>query len=257
MKNILSRNSIFAALLALVLLATQSAQARSFKPDSKEYKTAKSALLSASVIVLGLPYTDVEINQRLVEFDAPPYNMGQKYDEGLKFSEAVDFLKLRLKKDSFDRILATNMAYLESMGRQGNDNERSYWQGRILNEDKLWYATMLPTFNDYVKTNKDERKATINRVYLAVFGRPAKSTDTNYWLNRSENYRAMREANRQYLWSEAGKLELTAMLTMCYQKISGKNEPMTDKAYQFFLFLHQKKKQTFEEIKKEYPTVKW
>jgi hypothetical protein len=61
--------------------------------------------------------------------------------------------------------------------------------------------------------NKTERQAMINRVYQTAMGRDADQTSLAYWLPRSEHYRLMIQANRNWLYSANGVNDLLGTVT--------------------------------------------
>lgn len=174
--------------------------------DFPPCKQAIAALRSASVIVLGedvdsYPSPDYHLQEWLMK-------IGQnaawkaKFDDGFKFTDAVEWLKeseLSSRGDSWLRAFV-NGIFDEVHGRLAADNEAAAYVPQI-KARKDWYATILLKEKQRLNQSSTLREAMINNSYLAAFGRPAKPDETAYWKPRKDIHREIIAADRQYLYA--------------------------------------------------------
>lgn len=200
--------------------------------DDDKCKAALAAFRSASVIVTG----KLENDGQIVGFESsvssfpgwisilktqPEYK--PKYDDGLKFIDAVNWLKQRISKDAKDRLFAIDNAFREVYGIESTPEQQATWDVEV-KAQKAWYAIIVSS--EIAKLSKDNtlRTATINRVYFDAFGRNASSDEIKYWLPRSEHYRTQLQANRTWLYSSSGAKDFAETVARALKNVHG-SEP--------------------------------
>lgn len=190
-----------------------------FKPDTPQCKSAKEAFDSATVIVTGVPnYTfDTDswknapnpyiwVNEMVRN---PKYSA--KFNEGLKFGDAVNFLKERIATNAVDRQFAIDNAFWEVYGRKSSPAEQAAWDSQVKGQ-KAWYATIVTSEIGKMNGNRANRESAINVTFYFTFGRTPTETELNYWKGRNEHFRLMMQANRNWLYSSEGANELAALV---------------------------------------------
>ncbi|MBD1210405.1 MAG: hypothetical protein H9535_18405 [Ignavibacteria bacterium] len=202
------------------------------KCKDEKCTSALAAFRSASVIVTG----KLETDQMILGFVSsggsfpgwisilktePEYK--PKYEDGLKFTDAVSWLKQRISKDAKDRLLAIDNAFREVYGIESTPEQQATWDVEV-KAQKAWYAIIVSS--EIAKLSKDNtlRTATINRVYNDAFGRNASSDEIKYWLPRSEHYRTQLQANRTWLYSSSGAKDFAETVARALKNVNG-SEP--------------------------------
>jgi hypothetical protein len=145
-----------------------------------------------------------------------------KYDEGLKFTDAVAWMKEGLAGDGAGegRALVINNAYQEVYGREATPAEHAYWEPQV-KAQKAWYATIALGEIGKLNSNGSERGAMISRAYHAVMGRGATRADFAYWYPLKDHYRQIVQAARSYLYSASGTTDLAATMARALQTNNG------------------------------------
>jgi hypothetical protein len=202
--------------------------------QSPQFKAAVSAFTSASVAVLGrlpksvgIEETDNSASEMLSWLSLMhSMNMGQQYQEGTRFSDAVAVLKQLLTNQPPIRGEVVKQAYLDVYGSNPEPAQYDYWC-KQLGTKTDWYATLVAKLNAELNANKGpfSRKTIIHTVYVLVFGREASESDLKYWLPRTENYSQMLLANRNWLYSDNGKGDLYAAVKLAFLVKMKKNNP--------------------------------
>lgn len=231
---------IAACALALPLVHGGVAHAQQYNSKTPGYAQAVSAFEAASIVVLG---RDLSTKQEKISVMAGPgkggytgtggsgmgsyfttnemvYMFGEydhwatapdeKIKDGIKFTDAVKFLKAKLKTESQSSnkmiLILLGKVFSESLGRDFTANEQSKWTARIKNEG-LWYAPVKLELMKQAQTDKKERAALIGRAYWYTLGRGATADEQKYWMPRSEYYDQIVAANRSWLLKGPGAAE--------------------------------------------------
>ena len=210
------------------------AHAQQYNEKTPGYKQAFDAFKAAGVIVIGrdisteeriygagsgvFGYSGVgaagmsgyfktnEMVQLFAEYDnaAAP---GDKIADGIKFTQAVSFLKAKLKTESATSnkliLMLLEKAFTECFARVSTASEQSKWTARIKNEG-LWYAPVKLELMKLAKDDKKERTALIGNAYWYTLGRTATADEQKYWMPRSEYYDQIVAANRSWLLKGPG-----------------------------------------------------
>jgi hypothetical protein len=203
-----------------------------FATDTPQCQAAKTAFDAAVVIVTGNPYFRFAAEK--YEFSSSPYiwvndlannpKYSAKFNEGLKFSDAVSYLKERLTTNAADRLFAINNAFMEVYGRTSNTNEQAGWDAQVKTQ-KAWYAVIVTSEISKLNGNPLTRSAIINDVYQRTMGRTATPEELKYWTPRSAHFRLIVQANRNFLYSSNGAKDLTQTVRTAFSA-KYKREPL-------------------------------
>ncbi len=210
------------AILLFVMFGLQALTAFGQNPSAQALMDSSyAAFNSAAPIVIGemkVNYDRNHIWRHAIMYD--PAWQG-KYNDGLKFTDAVAWLKQRMagSQGGEDRALAINNAYREVYGRDSTPAEQAYWEP-LVKAQQAWYAPIVIAELGTLK-NYGGRPAMINRAYQAFMGRPAIQADLDYWLPRSEHYRLIVQAGRSYLYSSGGATDLAETVARALQTKNG------------------------------------
>jgi hypothetical protein len=213
--------------------------------QSPQFKAAVTAFTSASVTVLGrLPKsTGIEESEEsaseLLGWIAHMHslNMQQQYQDGTKFSDAVEVIKDRLKLSLPLQQEVIKRAYLEVYGAEPGQAQLAQW-GPQLTAKTLWYVPLVAKLNEELNTNKGlyDRRTIIRTVYYLAMGRDPNDGDFNFWQPRKDNYTQMLLANRNWLYSDAGKGDLQETVRRAFKQKMKKDpssQEVTDTANLF------------------------
>ena len=217
-----------------------------FDPQSSLAKGARSAMLSAKIIVLGFPLLDddsKDFNPAMQEFIGP-FGGAQTYAEGMNFTDAVAYYKWRLANFGFERTGLTFRVYRDCFGRNPTGAEQTLWTNRIRDEKKWWFATMLPVFLKQLDADQSEKKQSVTRSYRAGFGREATPDELAAGLKGNGRYITMRDARRNFLWSGTpqGKAELNAVLLQIarkYYKLPATTTTLTPQQQAYYALVYR------------------
>jgi hypothetical protein len=150
----------------------------------------------------------------------------QKFNDGLKLVGAMDWAKAEIAKNypisAQFRVIAINNAFREVYGRDPNPTEQATYDAKIKTQ-QAWYATIVNDQRDRLKENAFAKQGVIARAYKAVFGREPSYAESQYWQARSEHYRLIREANRNWLYSPNGAKDLVETVTRALRVNNGKS----------------------------------
>jgi hypothetical protein len=201
--------------------------------QSPQFKAAVSAFTSASATILGRSPKSVGIEETDNSESEMLYwlsymhsiNMQQPYQDGTKFSDAVTVLKNLLAQQPVIRQEVVKQAYLEVYGSLPGASPFNFWCQQLAAKTD-WYVTMIAKLNQELNSNKGpyDRRTIIRTVYAMAMGREARDGDLNYWQPRTENYSQMLLANRNWLYSDAGKNDLRETVKIAF-KVKMKREP--------------------------------
>jgi hypothetical protein len=183
--------------------------------------TAKSMFRSASVFVTGIDPNEAKIYGWIYIAVTQP-DWKTKINEGLKFSEAVGFLKGLMANDGgflgiynsittpiltavpSDRITTIKTAFQEVYGRAATPNEEKILVEQIIKQ-KAWYSTIVFDEIKRINNNRDLRIPIIQRAYTEAMGRMPTAGDASYWKPLNEHYRLLIQACRAWLWSNGAE----------------------------------------------------
>ena len=237
-----------------------------FDPQSPLAKQARSAMLSAKIIVLGFPLLDddnQDFTPAMQEFIGP-FGGAQTYADGLNFTDAVAYYKWRLAKFGFERTGLTFRVYRDCFGRNPTGAEQTQWETRIRDEKKWWFATLIPVFVKQLDADQNEKKGSIMRSYRAGFGREATPGELAEGLKGNGRYITLRDARRNFLWSgtPAGQAELNAVLLVIahkYYKLSATTTTLTPQqlAYYTFVYHGSGRKPNYQDMESFEISKKW
>jgi len=198
--------------------------------DTPQCKAAQQAFDSAVVIVTGKPdygFTSEKNEQLKNSFivKSNPYiwvndlannpKYSAKFNEGLKFNDAVSFLKERIATNANDRQFAIDNAFMEVYGRASNASEQANWDAQI-KAQKAWYATIVTAEIGRLNSDPKRRTAMIDDVYQQTMGKTATPEELNYWKPRAEHYRLIVQANRNFLYSSNGNKDLVQTVRVAF-----------------------------------------
>lgn len=99
-------------------------------------------------------------------------------------------------------------------------DEQAYWEAQVAAQ-KAWYATIVGAEREGLNKDKAARTQMLNRVCKAAFGRDAQAGDLDYWLPRDDTYRAVLDANRNWLYSAAGAKDLSETVRRALKAAKG------------------------------------
>ena len=217
-----------------------------FDPQSPLAKQARSAMLSAKIIVLGFPLLDddsQDFNPAMQEFTGP-FGGAQTYADGMNFTDAVKYYKWRLAQFGYERTGLAVRVYRDCFGRNPTSAEQTQWETRIRDEKKWWFATMIPVFVKQLEDDANEKKQSVLRSYRAGFGREATPAELADGLKGNGRYVTMRDARRNFLWSgtPAGQAELNAVLLKIgkkYYKMPATTTTLTPAQQAYFALVYR------------------
>ena len=109
-----------------------------------------------------------------------------------------------------------------SPGEQMAAQERAFWEAKIQQDAATTYETILKSVTEEMNKNPLARRLMIQIAYAMAFGRMPTDGDMNYWQPRSENFRELVEASRNWLYSPNGAADLNAAVTSVLQTTAGK-----------------------------------
>ena len=216
-----------------------------FDPQSPLAKDARSAMLSAKIIVLGFPLLDDDSQDfypAMQEFIGP-FGGAQIYQDGMNFSDAVNYYKWRLAKFGYERKGLVFRVYRDCFGRNPTGDEEKAWEPKMLT-NKWWFATMIPVFLKQLNDDPNEKKQSVLRSYRAGFGREATPGELAEALKGNGRYITMRDARRNFLWSgtPAGQAELNAVLLKIgkkYYKVPATTTTLTPAQQAYFALVYR------------------
>ena len=135
-------------------------------------------------------------------------NWKSKFDDGLSYSEATDFLKEDLAAQS-DDVLKLIVQYIirDIYGKFGEKPEFDYYLPRIKAQTDTYTSIFLAERNK-LNQKPGERKLMIDRAYIYGMGRNALDGDIKYWQPRQEVYRDLIPAIQTWLYSANGSDDL-------------------------------------------------
>lgn len=196
----------------------------SFSTDTPQCKAAKEAFDSAIVIVTGSPNYKFAADNKLF----PSSNMyvwvndlaanpkySAKFNDGLKFGDAVSFLKERIATNAEDRQFAIDNAFMEVYGRASNASEQAGWDAQV-KAQKAWYAPIVLAEISRLNGNPKLRTAVIGDAYIQTMGKTPNGKEEAYWTPRTEHFRLIVQANRDFLYSPNGANDLVQTIRVAY-----------------------------------------
>ena len=269
MKKLFPRIALLGGLLLLNPLAEPAVRADSIVLDSNtpQAKSARGAFAAALPLIMGTtlhPVDSQELFPLVKRFISPKYGGAAKYKEGLKFSDAAEFLKWRLKNENIERTGLVYRVYRDTFGRNPTDADLKYWLPRVQNEGKWWFFTLVPVNVKWMnESDANEKKAAISRSYRAAFGREATAAELADKLKGDGHFRKLREAHRAFLWSDSpaanAELRETLHRLLKSQPKPGIVTPLSDAAFKFLKTLYSAngRKPTFQEINHFEVTKNW
>jgi hypothetical protein len=221
------RRTLAPLLASALMLAGAPALAQAPAPPAEAMQPTVAAYRSAWLVVFGKAASDEQLAQVRphVTCDVPAsdvialracMNPARLTWTPVTFSEAVADLKSAVLAPAnvLARAELIDRAYFNAMGRVSTADEQLYWENRI-RQEKLWYAAVANACISWVNNPANratERTATIQRAYQASLGRAASPSDVAYWLNRSEHYLSMVNADRDWLYGPGLDQELTSVV---------------------------------------------
>jgi hypothetical protein len=195
--------------------------------QSPQFKAAVSAFTSASAVVLGRAPKSVGIEETDNSESEMLYwlaymhslNMQQQYKDGTRFSDATTVLKNLLAMQPVIQQEVIQRAYQEVYGSKAEPPHSNFWCQQLAAKTD-WYITMVGKLNAELNANKGpyDRKTIVRSVYVQVFGRDADKGNLAYWLPRTENFSQMLLANRNWLYSDAGKTDLEETVRRAFKQ---------------------------------------
>ena len=238
-----------------------------FDPQSPLAKQARSAMLSAKIIVLGFPLLDDDSQDfipAMQEFIGP-FGGAQTYAEGLNFSDAVAYYKWRLANFGFERTGLTVRVYRDCFGRNPTSAEQTLWTNRIRDEKRWWFATLIPVFVKQLDADASEKKGSVLRSYRAGFGREATPGELAAGLKGNGRYITLRDARRNFLWSGTteGQAELNAVLLKIahkYYKMPATTTTLTPQQQAYYALVYRGnsgRKPNYQDMESFEITKKW
>jgi hypothetical protein len=216
-------------------------------------KAARSAFKSASAIVTGIVLDDSYISEWIGVASASP-NWQIKINEGLKFSDAVSFLKQYMAEEKgitgldgvAERAITIDNAFREVYGHSSTPLEQASWEVQV-KAQKACYATIWAAELKKIISNRELRIPIIQKAYTDAMGRMPTADDMNYWKPRNEHYRLLVDACRAWLYSEAGAKDLIETITRAW-KVKYKNTTPTDNEIKEELIRCTKSKLIYSEM---------
>lgn len=190
--------------------------------DTPNCNAVVGSLRSAGLLIYGIELkpgdksSDETIAAWLKEIGEKPA-WRTKFNEGFTASDGMKFLKERLATvgDAWLEIFVGRVTD-EIYGRLATKAEKDFYVPR-LKEQKETYASIFLAEKNKLGKNSTERKAMIDRAYQTAMGRAAGENDLKYWQTRTEIYKEIIAASRDYLYSPNGASDLKATVTCAYQ----------------------------------------
>ncbi len=238
--------SVFVGLVLFLFVAATSHAApegKKFCTNSTAELSVRPAFVSAMVIVYG-DKPEMLTCERLKKWAA---FIGSSWlSDGLKFSEAVDWVKQILEKEANGAaagVIAN--AYLEVYGPQLANGligagPLEKWRYKIM-AGAAWYITIVTAEKKSLNSNKAERTSMVYRAYWETFGRAATADELDYWMPRNEHYSLLASANRAWLYSPSGGKDLTETVARAIAKKTGKAPAAAEIKSAITMFIPTKK----------------
>lgn len=200
--------------------------------ETPNCKAVVGSLRSAGLLIYGIELKpgnksdDETIMSWLREINQNPV-WKAKYNEGFSAADGMNFLKERFKTigDGWLEVFVgtiTDQIY----GRTATKEEKDFYVSR-LKDQKETYASIFLAEKNKLNKNSTERAAMIERAYQNAMGRTASENDRKYWQPRSEIYKELVAASRDWLYSPNGANDLKETVTRAYQA-KYKNSPVVE-----------------------------
>lgn len=107
-------------------------------------------------------------------------------------------------------------AFYHAKGDTPAASQVAFWEGKI-RQDAATYETILKSVTEEMNKNPAARRVMIQAAYVVSLGRMPTDGDMSYWQPRSENFREIVEAGRNWLYSPNGAADLNAAVTSVLQ----------------------------------------
>lgn len=200
--------------------------------DTPDCKAAVGSLRSAGLLIYGIELkpNDKSDDQTILSWmneiaEKPIWRT--KFNEGFTAADGMNFLKERFAAAGdlwigvfLDRVTG------EIYGRPALKIEKDYYVPRLAGQKETYASIFLAEKNKLNKTAA-ERKQMIDRAYTETMGRSAAESELKYWQPRSEIYKEIIPAGREWLYSPGGAKDLRETVTRAYQ-VKYKNSPVVE-----------------------------
>ncbi len=200
-----------------------------FNTNTLNCKVSEKAYQAASAIVFGRKLNVAEL-EKYLRHGAEQFgsSYSQKSSEGIKLTDAINFLKIALAKSKPEtRADVIDRAFMEAYGRKADPNEQSANDSKVTSQ-KGWFASII---NDEIyRMSKDSflRTVMIKYAYANSLGRVATTAEITFWVPRLERYPQIVEGNRAWLYTGNGAQDLRdatiKALTIKYSKKPSENQ---------------------------------
>lgn len=174
-----------------------------------------SSVKAAAQAVYGIE-PDNNIANKICQKIDLSYLQNDLRDGRLKQSQIYEFLKMGMRKNDLERIIAIFNVYKDIMGREPSVADYGYWRQQLISNPIWAYQTIALEASNYLQKTPAERTETIRRVYYTAYGREPLPQDLAFWMPRKENYSEMKQAARDYLYSPNGKQERDDLIQRIY-----------------------------------------
>lgn len=184
-----------------------------FGKSSPQCEAARNSMMAAAVIVTG-EKSSSKIYEWAKALAADP-KYAEKFNEGLKFGDAVSWLKARIATNGVDRLFAIDNAFQEVYGRNSTPLEQATWDPQV-KAQKAWYAPIVLAETAKLNDNPETRRTMIFLAYEWAFGRKPTEAEIQKWKAGKEHFRLLLDEHRRWLYTSDGAQERVDMLTNIY-----------------------------------------
>ncbi len=221
------------------------------KNDAPLMKKAKAAINSAFPKIYGRQYNGDGVHYVRDMFKTKN-DMTNVYYQGLTESYVLQYLRDAIKKpeESQARLAVIDLAFKDVYGSAPQPNDVAYWNAEVKKLGNFYESIIAGETKKLNKTGSDgknpSRRLVTNSVYKKAMGRNATNDELAYWEKRTEIYKQILTASRDWLYSSKGAIDLTETIK---RKLTEKNgsAPNKDQINQAVID-YSKKKLIFSEM---------
>ena len=171
---------------------------------------AKNVIAAADVIVYGEEPKGSDWTYTAEAMLTSPDIGVDKFKEGVKLKEAVEFAKERAASAASGegaKIFIVRRAFDEVYGSMPLVQQEAEWVGKI-KQKKAWYAIIVLDENARLMNDANLRRQMIDRSYSFATGKSAKPEDAAKWMKANYHFRQIFTQLRSYLYSPEGAPDL-------------------------------------------------
>lgn len=196
------------------------------KNDAPLMKKAKAAISLAFPKIYGRQYNGDGVHYVRDMFKTRN-DMTNVYYQGLTESYALQYFRDVIKKpeESQARLAAIDLAFKDVYGSSPQPNDVAFWNAEVKKLGNFYESIISTETKKLNKTGTDgknpSRRLVANSVYKKAMGRNATNDELAYWEKRTETYKQMLAASRDWLYSSKGATDLTETIKRKLTEKSG------------------------------------